>query len=54
MDLQKKIITEKFFRWCSWFQYADLNQILKILKKLIVQILDMSLCIWVIQMKKLG
>ena len=36
------------------FQYADLNQILKILKKLIVQILVMNLCIWVIQMKNLG
>ena len=35
-------------------QYADLNQILKILKKLILQILDMNLCIWVILMKSLG
>ena len=35
-------------------QYADLSQILKILKKLIVQILDMSLCIWAIPMRNHG
>ena len=35
-------------------QYADLNQILEILKKLIAQQLDMNLCIWEIQMKKHG
>ena len=35
-------------------QYADLNQILKILKKLIAQILAMNSCIWVTLMKSLG
>ena len=35
-------------------QYADLNQILKILKKRIAQQLVMSSCTWEIQTKKLG
>ena len=35
-------------------QYADLNQILEILKKLIVLTLVMNLCIWEIPMKRLG
>ena len=32
-------------------QYADLSQIIQILKKLTALILDMNLCTWVIQMK---
>ena len=35
-------------------QHADLGQILKILKKLIVQKLVTNLCIWEIPMKKIG
>ena len=49
-DFNRKI----FLDGVLGLQYADLNQILKILKKPTAQILVMSLCIWEIQMKKLG
>ena len=49
-DFNRKI----FLDGVLGLQYADLNQILKILKKLTVQILVMNLCTWVIRRKKLG
>ena len=48
------ITIERFFGWSFGLQYGDLNQILSILKKLIVQISDMNLCIWGTQRKKHG
>ena len=46
MGLQKKILKEKYFLdGVLGLQYANLNQILKILKKLIVPLSGMSLCI---------
>ena len=54
MDLQKDYSRKIFLDGVLGLQYADLNQILEILKELIVQLLDMSLCIWETQMKKLG
>ena len=51
----KVIIKEKFFLdGVLGLQYADLSQILKILKKLIVPILVMNLCIWEILRKRHG
>ena len=50
MDFQK-ILTERFLDGVLGLQYADLNQILKILKKLTVQILVMNSCTWGIQKK---
>ena len=49
-DFDRKI----FLDGVLGLQYADLNQILKILKKLIVQTLATNLCIWEILTKKLG
>ena len=49
-DYERKI----FLDGVLGLQYADLNQILNILKKLIPQILDMNSCIWGILKKKLG
>ena len=51
----KKDFTRKIFLdGVLGLQYADLNQILKILKEHIVQPLVMNSCIWVTLMKKLG
>ena len=51
MDLKKDYNRKIFLDGVLGLQYADLNQILLILKKLTVQTLVMNLCIWVIQMK---
>ena len=49
-DFNRKI----FLDGVLGLQYGDLNQILEILKKLIVLTLATNLCIWVIQMRNLG
>ena len=50
----KRLQQANIFGWGLGLQYADLNQIISILKKLIALLLVMNLCTWVIQTKNLG